>query len=495
MRQHGLEAAALAGILTIVFLPARAQEHGASVSRVMRLNRAPVNQEVLKVKLPRPREARLPNGLSVLVLERHKLPTVTFILWVKTGALADPKDLPGLAHFAADMLREGTTHRTSAQLAAEIDGLGALLNTSANFGANTSTVQLSGLSNTADQLLDALGDVVLNPTFPSEELEKYKTRQLAQLEEERSSPQFLGREKFFQVLYRSFPASVVSATPESVKRVTAEQLKQFHDRYYVPNNAILGVAGDVKFDEIMPLVNKHFGDWKSHAVNSPELGPVPPAAPEKIYLVDRPSSVQTNIIAGDYSVRRTDPDFIPLTVTNRVLGGGPAARLFLNLREEKGYTYGAYSRFNADVYPGAWFANTEVRNAVTDGAVHELMYEFNRVRDEKVPENELNEARHSIVANFALSLEQPAGLLNSWLTVKYYNLPEDYWDKYPEEIAKVTQETVQRTAKKYVDTSHLQIVCVGDGKQAGNKDGKAIKEVLKSYGPLEVYDANGKRLE
>jgi predicted Zn-dependent peptidase len=197
--------------------------------------------------------------------------------------------------------------------------------------------------------------------------------------------------------------------------------------------------------------------------------------------------VQTNIVVGDYAVRRADPEFIPLTVMNRILGGGPSARLFLNLREEKGYTYGVYSRFSADIYRGAWIANTEVQTAVTDGALHELLAEFKRIRERHVPLAELEEARRALVASFALSLEQPAALLDSWLLVKYYNLPADYWDRYTEEVAKVGAEAVQQAAQKFVDLDHLQIVCVGDGKQ--------IKDVLKKYGPLEVYDTDGQRLE
>ena len=454
---------------------------------VERKNRAPVNKEILRVRLPRPTEVKLANGLTVLVLERHKLPTVTLALWIKTGALADPKDLPGLASFTAHMLREGTTHRSSAQLAAEVDDIGASLGASADFGSNISTVTASGLVENVNKIVELMSDVVLNPTFPAEELEKYKKRELADLEVKRSLPAFLGQEKFFQVLYRDFPASVVSATPDSVKGVTVEQLKRFHAQDYVPNNAILGVAGDVTKDQILPTIEKYFGAWKGRSVDEPKLGPVPPTAPSKVYVVDRPNSVQTNIVVGDLAVRRADPDYIPLTVMNRILGGGPSARLFLNLREEKGYTYGVYSYFGADIYPGAWIASTEVRTAVTDGSMRELMAEFRCIREQKVPEAELDEARRSLVARFALSLEQPAALLNSWLTVKYYNLPEDYWDRYPEEAAKVSQDMVQRMAKKYVDLGHLQIVCVGDGKQ--------VRDVLNKYGPVEVYDVEGKRLE
>jgi predicted Zn-dependent peptidase len=460
---------------------------GVPLSKVERLNRAPVNKEILRVKLPRPRQTKLSNGLTVLVLEDHKLPTVAFSLWVRTGALADPKSLPGLAKSVAEMLREGTTRRTSAQLSAEVDSIGATLNASAGFGSTTSAVNASGLVTTADRILDLMSDVVLNPTFPAEELEKYQKRQLAELEQQRSEPGFLAREKFYQVLYRDFPASAVSATPESVKALTPEKLRDFHDHYYVPNNALLGVVGDVQFDQIVSLIQQYLGSWQSSAVKPPVLGQLPPPAPAKITLVDRPDSVQTNILGGDYAVRRADSDYIPLVVMNRVLGGGPSARLFLNLRENKGYTYGAYSFFTAETYPGAWAARTEVRNAVTDGSMHELMAEFKRIREEKVPEAELDEARRSIVARFALDLEQPASLLNSWMTVNYYKLPEDYWDRYPEEVAKVTAEVVQRAAMKYVDLDHLQFVCVGDGKQ--------IKDVLKKYGAVEVYNTDGKRLE
>jgi predicted Zn-dependent peptidase len=462
-------------------------EKATAVSEVQRLNRAPVSKEVLRVKLPRPRETKLANGLTVLVLEQHKLPTVAFTLWVKAGALADPKGLPGLAKATAEMLREGTTHRTSAQLAADVDGLGASLTASAEFGADTSTVSASGLSESMDRLLELMSDVVLDPTFPADEFAKYQKRQLAQVEQERSEPGFLAQERFHKVLYGDFAASIVSGTPESIKAMTTAQLKDFHERYYVPNNALLGVVGDVQFDQVVSLIQKSFGGWKSHPVVPPDLGEISPPAPTKITLVDRPDSVQTNILAGDFAVRRADPDYVPLTVMNRVLGGGPSARLFLNLREKHGYTYGAYSYFNSDIYPGAWRASTEVRNAVTDGSMHELLEEFKRIRTERVPESELDEARHSIVAGFALSLEQPATLLNFWMTANYFRLPPDYWDRYPEEIAKVSPEAVEQAAKKYVDLEHLQFVCVGDGKQ--------IKDTLKKYGPVEVYDADGKRLE
>jgi predicted Zn-dependent peptidase len=477
-------------------VPAFAQEqHNAELSKVVRLNRAPVSNETLQVTLPRPVVTKLPNGLTVLVLERHKLPTVNFILKIGTGDMSDPKDMPGLASFAAAMLREGTSHRTSAQLAADVDKIGATLECSSDFGSTESSVEASGLAPSAGQILDLIGDVVLNPTFPKDELEKFQARQLSDLEQERSQPGVLAEERFHEALYRDFPAAVTLPTPESIKAATPERLKEFHDRYYVPSNAILGVVGDVKADEILGLVRKTFGDWKGPAVPKPDWSHLPPPAPAKIYLVERPDSVQTNIVVGDYGARRTDADYIALYVMNRVVGGGPQARLFLNLREVHGYTYGAYSRLGDDKYREAWYANTEVRNAVTDGSMEQLTLELKRIREEKVPAAELNEAQHSIVANFALSLEQPNQLLTRWMLVQDYGLPVDYWDRFPVEVSHTSADAVQAAARKYVDLDHLQIVCVGDPKQPGNDQKQTIRDVLKKYGTVEVYDTNGKKVE
>ena len=487
MKRNQILAAVVLSVLCLGLM-AGAQEGSKSVpiTKVERLNRAPVNKQVLQVTLPRPAEFHLPNGLTVLVLERHELPTVDFALWIKSGALEDPKDLPGLAKFTADMMREGTTHRNSAQLASEIDAIGAAITPSAQFGSSHSQVVASGLVENTAKLLDLMSDMVINPTFPQDELAKYKARQLADLEQERASPDFLGMERFHRVLYRDFPAAVIAPTPASVKAVASEQLKQFHEQYYVPNNAILGVAGDVQSKQVMALIEKYFGTWKKQPVSEPKLAALPAPAPAKVYLVDRPGSVQTDIVAGNFALRRTDPDFIPLRVMNRILGEGATGRLFLNLREEKGYTYGAFSYYTADTYPGTFIAETQVRNAVTDGSMHELMGELKRIRDEAVKESDLEDARHAIVASFALSLEHPATLLNYWMTSKYFGLPQDYWDRYPTEVAKVTPEVVQRVARKYVDLDHLQVVCVGDGKQ--------IKDVLSKYGTVEVYDTNGNRV-
>jgi zinc protease len=456
-------------------------------SKVQRLNKAPVNNEILKVKLPHPVEVTLPNGLTLLVLERHRLPTVYYDLWIKSGAMSDPKDTPGLASFTADLLREGTAKRNSTQIATELDELGATFGADAGFGSNLTTIQATGLSQSADKLMDVMSDIVLNPSFPADELQKYQRQEGARLFQQRSNPGFLARERFARAIYGDFPAAVQSPTVDSLKKASPEALKGFHDKYYAPNNAILAIAGDVTVAQATELAKKYFGAWKNHPIEGAGYGTVGAPAAAKVYLVDRPGSVQSNILAGGLSLRRSDPDYIPLAVTNRILGGGSAARLFANLREEKGYTYGAYSRVSSDLYPGSFVANTEVRNAVTDGSLHELMYEFKRLRDEKVPQGELDEAKRSIVSSFALSLENTAGIVNSWMAVKYYGLGNDYWDRYSDEIAKVDANTVQRIARKYVDLDHLQVVVVGDAKE--------VRDAVAKYGTVELFDADGKAAE
>ncbi|HEY1528892.1 MAG TPA: pitrilysin family protein [Candidatus Angelobacter sp.] len=456
-------------------------------SKVQRLNKAPINHEILKVTLPHPAEITLPNGLTVLVLEQHRLPTVYYNLWIKSGALSDPKDMPGLASFTADVLRDGTAKRDNSQIAFELDELGADCRVNAEFGDNLTTITSSGLTESADKVMEIMSDVVLNASFGAEELQSYQRYEGAQLIRMRSNPAFLARERFAHAVYGDFAASIQSPTLESLQKATPKALKAFHDKYYTPNNAILAISGDLTIAKAAELAKKYFGDWKSHPIEAPAFGSVTGPAAAKTYLIDRPGSVQSTILAGGLSLRRSDPDFKTLWVANRILGGASSARLYSNLSEEKGYTYDAFSRVSSGLFPGVFVANTEVRNNVTGPSLHELLYEFKRLRDERVPQAELEEAKGSIISSFALSLENPSRIAESWMAVKYYGLPADYYDKYSDQIAKVDADAVQRVARKYIDLDHLQVVVVGDAKQ--------VREAVAKYGTVEVYDAEGKAVE
>lgn len=456
------------------------------LSRVQRLNKVPINHDILKVKLPHPVEVALPNGLTVLILEEHRLPTLYYSLWIKSGALSDPKDMPGLASFTADLL-DATAKRDTIQIASELDELGASFHAAAAFGSNLTTITCSGLTESADKVMEIMSDIVLNASFPAGDLRGYQRHEAGRLYRQRSDPDFLARERFNRAVYGDFGASIVSPTLESLVKATPEALKAFHDKYYVPNNAILAISGDLTVAKATELAKKYFGEWKSRPVEAPAFGCLTCPAATKTYLIDRPGSVQSNILVGGLSLRRSDPDFKPFYLANRILGGASSARLFSNLREEKGYTYDAFSRVSGDLFPGVFVANTEVRNNVTEPALHELLYEFKRLRDEKVPQAELEEAKGSIVSSFALSLENPDRIAESWMAVKYYGLPADYYDNYSDQIAKVDAEAVQRVARKYIDLDHLQIVVVGDARQ--------LRKGVAKYGTLEMFDADGKAVE
>ena len=447
--------------------------------------KAPVNKEVLKVKLPRAEEATLKNGLQVVLLPSPKLPTFNMQMVVMSGGLSDKPDYRGLASFTASLLREGTTKRSSKEIAEQVDALGATLTANAGLSSLTSVVNTSGLVENLDPALELFADVIRNPTFPQAEVDKYKTRTLAQLQFQRSIPQFLAAEQFNRAIYgTSHPASLIAPPAESIKKLTSKDLADFHSTYYRPNNAILAIVGDVTMKEILPKLEKVFGDWQKGDVPTATIPPAPAQTESRIYLIDRPGSVQTVLQLGTLGIERTSPDYFAVLLADRVLGGGPSGRLFLNLREDKGYTYGAYSNFGGSKFRGTWISSSEVRTDVTEGAMKEFMYELNRLRTEPVPAEELDNAKRAIIGSFALSLEQPATLLQNIITQKIYNLPADYWDTYPQKVSAITNKDVQNAAQKYLDMGHLQVVAVGDAAKA--------REILAKYGKVEMYDAEGK---
>ncbi|MGA7796456.1 MAG: pitrilysin family protein [Candidatus Acidiferrales bacterium] len=462
-----------------------AHDKSLPTSKVERLNRAPVSKDILKVKLPRPFETTLPNGINLMILEDHRFPLVTVQFDIDgAGPMYEPAGTPGLAGATARLLAEGTKTRTSKQIAEQIDSLGASLSASAGFGSGSSVVAASGLSDTFEQWFALAADVLLHPSFPADELAQYQARAKSALLQQRSQPGFLANQTMSRALYGTYPAAVVSATPESLDSLTPAMLADWHDKHYAPQNTILAISGDVHAETLVPKLRQWLAEWQrtKSGVKFP-AGPAP-ASKEKIFLVDRPGSVQTTLLMGNLAIDRTNPDYPALVVLNEVLGAGSASRLFLNLREEKGYTYGVYSNVIARKYAGPWTAGGDLRTEVTDGAMTEFLRELNRIRDEKVPDEELDAARRSVVARFALSLESPQQLIGYAITRKAYNFPADYWDKYPAQITTIKAEDVQRVARKYINPATMQVVAVGDASK--------IKLVLEKYGPVEIVDASGK---
>jgi zinc protease len=454
---------------------------------MIKKGKAPVSNDVLKVKLPRPQEADLANGLHIMVLEDHRLPRITAqILIPGAGGYYDPAEKIGLAQYTAQMMREGTKSLTSQQMAQELESMAASVNVSAPIASPNASVSAASLTQNFSRVFDIAAEVLFTPTFPQDEWDRLKLRAKAGLTQQRTQPGFLAAEMMNKVLYGSHPASRVSATPASLDAITRDALVEFHRTHYVPDHSVIAFAGDITLADAKKLVEATLGRWEKSGKPKPTVeNPPEPGAP-KVYLVSRPNSVQTTLMVSAQSMVRTDPDFEELTVANRVLGG-TMGRLFRHLREEKGYTYGVGSGFDATNHRGDWTASTSVRTEVTADALNDLLKDIAEMRDKPVPADELADHQRATAAVFALSLENPQQVLGYYTQSWLFGLPADYWDTYPAKIAAVTAAQAQAVAAKYWDAGRLQIVAVGDATK--------ITDALKKHGTLEIYDADGKKIQ
>jgi zinc protease len=477
---------AVIAALSLAAVTASAQEPSPTRG-VVRKGKVPVSGEILKIKLPHVSEATLPSGLHLIVLEDRRLPQISFQLAIPgAGGYFDPAEQPGLASFTASLMREGTASRKSNQISEQLELMAATLNFSAG-GSPEATITGSCLSDQAIRLIDLAADLLLHPAFPEEEIAPFKQRTRAALAQQRANPGLLAAEVFSRAVYGSHPAARISPTLASLERLTREDLVAFHRAHYLPDRAVLAIAGDVSMLQARVVVESKLGGWTKPTVSVTTTVPDPtPVSESKVYFVARPHSVQTNLLVGSQAIGRTSADYDVMSVMNKIIGGGPMGRLFLHLREEKGYTYGATSALDARQHRGDWSASTSVRTEVTDPALRDLLDEVRQLREIPVSDQELTDAKRAMVSSFALSLESPAELLNLYLTQWRYKLPADYWDRYAERVMAVTKEQVQATARLYLAQDRLQIVVVGDPEQ--------VTEPLKKLGPVEAYDENGLRV-
>ncbi len=442
-------------------------------------------------KMPAPRPFSLPkiisfklaNGLEVQLVEDHRYPFISANIGFREGSSNEPKDYLGLASMTADLLTEGTTTRKSKEIASEIDFIGGGLGASIDY--DYTILSGSALSPYTGRLFDLLSDVLLHPSFPEDELNLKKVNQIQELTIKRGSPDFLVEERFSKVLFGEHPYSVVSATEESLNKITRKDIEAYHKAHYQPNRSVLVVIGDFKEEAMRKLIDEKFGaQWQATDVAQVVQPQLPKQTGRRLYLVDRPGSVQTSIKLGNVGVKRSDPDYFPMIVMNQILGGAAHARLFLNIREAKGYTYGAYSRMAARLQPGTFFAGANVRTEVTNPSVQEFLYELDRMRTTKVTDAELNSAKNYLAGSFQLGLETQGGLAQRLLEAKLYDLPDDFLETYAAKVTAVKVDDVRTAARKLIDSNNLVVAVVGDAKK--------IKDDLELFGPVTVYNTLGK---
>jgi zinc protease len=439
--------------------------------------------------LPGPRPFKAPdvvsymldNGLNVELVEDHRVPFITAELGIKAGASHDPAALHGLSSLTASMVTEGTSDKTSKQIAEETDFIGGGLKAASD--ADFTLFVGSSLSKYTDRLFDLFSDVLLHPSFPQNEFKLKQTNLLQELVMKRSDPDFLLDERFSKAVFGDHPYSVVAPTPENVKAITTQELKNFAAKYYVPNESVLIVVGDFQTPKMKELVSKEFSSWKRSPIADATCPNMPKLSGRHVCLVDRPGSVQSCLKMGNVCIKKTDPGYFPLLVANQILGGGGNSRLFINIREQKGYTYGAYSSFSARKDPGAFVADADVRTEVTEPSLKEFVSELNRIRTTDVTDKELKDAKTYLAGSFQLGLETQSGLAQRLLECQLYDLPKNYLETYTDQVMAVTPQQVREVADKYMDLNNMVITVVGDGKK--------IKDGLKQFGTVEVYDTSG----
>ena len=445
-------------------------------------NKAPVSNDILQVKFRRPAESRLKNGMELMLLEEHRSPTITVEIDVPASSLNDPEGVP-LSGATTSLMRLGTKTRDAKGIADALATLGATVNF--GIGDRYATARFTTLSENLDAVMDLAADLLFNPTFPQDELDKWKNQQLSQLQQIRAQPEFLATERFAQAMYPDDRRSFVAPTVAGINSITRDKLMEHYNRAFRPQGGRVTVLGDTTAAAITPKLDKLMSTWTGTGTAAPTL-PLPPATSgRRLVLVNRPNSVQTAFYIGNHAIDRLSPDYIPVQVLNRVLGGGPSSRLFRNIREEKGYTYGISSNFAATRYMNFFASQTSVRTEVTADALRELLKEFADIRNRPVPADELENAKRALVASFALNTENSNSALSLATQVKEYGFPADYWDTYPQKIAAVTAADVQRVAQKYIPLDNIVIVAVGDAAK--------IRTPLNEFGTIEEWDAEGKR--
>ena len=432
--------------------------------------------------IPQAFQTTLPNGLRVVIFEDKRLPLVSYRLAFMSGDVHDPSDSIGLTSAMASMLTEGTENYSSLALAEKIERLGASISTSSSDDFTVIAASALGLYNS--EILHLMSEIVFRPTFPSDELDLYKRNTIENLKFQRSQPNFLANEKTARLLYGEHPYSRVSTTAADVVKLSSDALSRFHNHRFIPNNAVLIAVGDVERDSLLKEIEEHFGDWEQGTAPTSTF-PIPPTRENaSLTIVDRQGSAQSNIVLANLALNRNDPDYFAVIVMNQVLGAGASSRVFMNLREEKGYTYGAYTRVDMKKLAGDFEATAEVRTAVTGDSLKEFFYELNRIRDEKVTDNELADAKNFLTGVFPIRAETQEGLTNLIVSQELYNLPKDYLQTYRDDVNAVTIDEVQRVAKKYIAPDKMAIVIVGDAEEI-------IPQAKPYAAHIEIFDTDG----
>jgi len=402
-----------------------------------------------------------PNGMTVLVLEQHFLPIVEIHALIKAGAAQDPPEKAGVANLVASLLDEGTTTRSSRQLAEQIDFVGGSLAVQA--GEDYTTASARTLKKDIDLGFTLLADILQHPTFPKQEFERVRSQILGEISSDNDDPGHVAMKAFNQLVFQNHPYRwPVNGTEETLSKITLAEVQSFYTKEYLPNQVILTIVGDVTAEQATTLVQTHFGSWKKGVVPSRAVKK-PTAIDKKTVQLIEKDLTQSTIVIGHPGISRTNPDFYAVTVMNHILGaGGFSSRLMDSIRDKQGLAYGIMSHYDARVMPGSFWINLQTRTETTNQAISGVLIEMKAIREAPVSDQELADAKAFLMGSFPLRLDSTSKLAQVLAQVEFFGLGFDYFSQYPKWIERVTKEDVQRAAKQYLDPQHYALVVVGN---------------------------------
>ncbi|KAF0149944.1 MAG: M16B family peptidase [Ignavibacteria bacterium] len=430
-----------------------------TIAQAVDRTKPPVLPAPKSLQLPAIQKFTLSNGLQVVVMEKHQVPLVQLNLVIKAGSVNDPADKIGLANLAVDMIDEGAAEKTSLELADEIDFLGASIRTGA--GAHSSFISLNSPLSKFDDALKIMSNIVLRPDFPKQELDRKKKDRLTSLLQMHDQPTAIAGAAFNKLLFGKEHPYGRMTDESTTKNFSVEDLKAFYKKYFVANNAYIVAAGDIKADELKKKLESVFGKWQKGTVKEEKVKEAVQVANRIVFLIDKPGAAQSVISIGRVGAQRLTPEYNALVVMNTILGGSFTSRLNNNLREVHGYTYGASSRFLFRPIPGSFTASSSVQTEVTDKALVEFFKELNAIR-ETIPADELNRGKNLVALSYPGNFQTAAEIAGQIDEMVQYNLPENYFGNYVQNILKVTNADVTSAANKYVVPEQMIVVVVGD---------------------------------
>lgn len=441
--------------------------------------------------LPRPIWRALPNGLQLMVIERHDLPLVTLHLLVKSGAAAEPAGRAGTAQFVASMLDEGTAHHNAEEIAELIDGVGGRVDSGS--GWDDSSLVVSVLTPSTDLAFHLVADMAMHPTFPSGQVERLRTRTLSALNVLGGDPSYVADTVFDRLVFAGTPYDhPADGTPDSVRRITVNDLQEFYRRCYRPDNAVLAVAGDIRSADALRDAARYFGSWRSHRAAAFHRRQAPGIDTPRLVVIDKPDAVQTEIRIGNRAPSRSSPEYEALSIANQILGGPASNRLFSTLRSQQGLTYGASSELVCYRDSGSWEAKTSTRTSETMRTVRLILEQMRRLRDHPVSDEEIRTAQNYLIGHQALDFETTDGAAQKWLSLLVDGLALDYWHDFPDRLRAQSSRQLWEATRRYLDPDHAVMVLVGDAAR--------FSKELKAFGPLQIIplsrlDLNSPSLE